>query len=279
MNCNHVNLSLGGGKLYQFANRTSIQMMSYLLEAPDGRIIMIDGGSLCEPDADFLYDTLMSKGGHVSAWFITHAHDDHFGALSVMLGREKFDLTVDGLYYDFPDIEWLKTAENGVGYNAVSEFTQRVTARGLTVKKLEKGQVFDYGIKIEVLNSLGDYSSYHNVNDTTIVLKAYYPKREVLFLGDLAVGAQPKVLETAGKKLKCDIVQMAHHGQNGVDFDMYKYINPKICLWCAPNWLWNNDKGEGFNTGPWRTVETRKWMDEIGAVANFPISYGDYVFD
>ena len=57
MNCNHVNLSLGGGKLYQFANRTSIQMMSYLLEAPDGRIIMIDGGSLCEPDADFLYDT------------------------------------------------------------------------------------------------------------------------------------------------------------------------------------------------------------------------------
>lgn len=279
MNCNYVNLNFGGGKLYQFANRSSVQMMSYLLEAPDGRIIMIDGGYRCNQDADFLYDTLMSKGGHISAWFITHAHDDHFGALSAMLGREKFDLKVDGLYYDFPDIEWLKTVENGMEYDAANEFIRRVAERGLTVKKLEKGQVFDFGIKIEVLNSLGDYASYDRINNTTIVLKAYYPKREILFLGDLAAGAQQKVLEAAGEKLKCDIVQMAHHGQDGIDFDIYKFIKPKICLWCAPDWLWNNDKGEGFNSGPWKTIETRKWMDEIGAIANFPAAYGDYVLE
>ena len=254
-------------------------MMSYLLEAPDGRIIMIDGGYRCNQDADFLYDTLMSKGGHISAWFITHAHDDHFGALSAMLGREKFDLKVDGLYYDFPDIEWLKTVENGMEYDAANEFIRRVAERGLTVKKLEKGQVFDFGINIEVLNSLGDYASYDRINNTTIVLKAYYPKREILFLGDLAAGAQQKVLEAAGEKLKCDIVQMAHHGQDGIDFDIYKFIKPKICLWCAPDWLWNNDKGEGFNSGPWKTIETRKWMDEIGAIANFPAAYGDYVLE
>ena len=62
-------------------------------------------------------------------------------------------------------------------------------------------------------------------------------------------------------------------------FDIYKFIKPKICLWCAPDWLWNNDKGEGFNSGPWKTIETRKWMDEIGAIANFPAAYGDYVLE
>ena len=279
MNCNFVNLGLGGGKLYQFANRSPIQMMSYLLESADGRFIMIDGGNICDPDADFLYETLASKGGHISAWFITHAHDDHFGALSILLGREGFDLKIDCMYYDFPDNEWFKTVENGSSYKQVCEFTERVAARGLRVERLERGQIFDFGIKIEVLNSLGDYSAYHTVNDTSIVLKAHYPNRAVLFLGDLALEGQKTVLAEAGEKLRCDIVQMAHHGQNGVDFDMYKFIGPKVCLYCAPDWLWNNDKGDGFDSGPWGTVKTRKWMDEIGAVASFPSAYGDYIFD
>ena len=279
MNSNYVNLNLGGGKLYQFAGRTGIQMMSYLLEAADGRLIMIDGGNYCDGDADFLYDLLMSKGGRVSAWFITHAHDDHFGALSKMLEREDFSLRIDGLYYDFPDMEWISKCENGINYDFVSTFLGNVARKGLNVIKPKGGQSYDFGIRIEVLNSLGDYSRYVNVNDTTITLKAHYPKRDVLFLGDLASGAQEKVMSAAGEKLRCDIVQMAHHGQCGVSRDMYEYIKPRICLWTSPDWLWNNDKGEGFDTGPWLTVRTREWMEECGVQANFPAAYGDYIFD
>ena len=72
---------------------------------------------------------------------------------------------------------------------------------------------------------------------------------------------------------------MAHHGQWGVNFNMYKLIMPKICLWPTPDWLWNNDNGEGYGTGPWRTLETRGWMEQLGVQASFPAAYGDYEFD
>ncbi len=45
---------------------------------------------------------------------------------------------------------------------------------------------------------------------------------------------------------------MAHHGQAGATKQLYEAIAPKICLWPTPEWLWNNDAGNGKNT---RTME------------------------
>lgn len=36
-------------------------------------------------------------------------------------------------------------------------------------------------------------------------------------------------------KLRCDIVRMAHHGQDGVDHSFYNVVQPKICLYMAPD--------------------------------------------
>jgi hypothetical protein len=57
---------------------------------------------------------------------------------------------------------------------------------------------------------------------------------------------------------------MAHHGQFGVSREFYEYIKPRRCIWPSPQWLWDNDAGDGFDTGPWATVRTREWMDELG---------------
>lgn len=57
---------------------------------------------------------------------------------------------------------------------------------------------------------------------------------------------------------------MAHHGQAGVRRDVYLAIKPTICLWPTPRWLWENDKGQGQGSGPWRTLEVRQWMNELG---------------
>ena len=35
---------------------------------------------------------------------------------------------------------------------------------------------------------------------------------------------------------------MAHHGQDGVEMDVYRVIKPEICLWPTPDWLWDNVK-------------------------------------
>ncbi len=70
---------------------------------------------------------------------------------------------------------------------------------------------------------------------------------------------------------------MAHHGQNGVTKEVYQAIDPDVCFFNCPEWLWNNDKGTGYNTGNWKTVEVRGWMEELGTT-NYKSFEGDQIF-
>lgn len=78
--------------------------------------------------------------------------------------------------------------------------------------------------------------------------------------------------------LNCDIVQAAHHGQNGVDFEFYKELYPRIALFPTPKWLWNNDSGGGPNNGGWATKETRDWMARL-CIKIYCTKNGDQVLE
>ena len=71
---------------------------------------------------------------------------------------------------------------------------------------------------------------------------------------------------------------MSHHGQSGVDKDVYETIQPEICLWPTPEWLWNNNPGSGYNTGNWTTLETRKWVEDLKVKTNYVEKDGDISF-
>ena len=72
----YIDVGLGGGRLIQIANRTLTQMMSYIIDTPEGNVIVIDGGNYCAEDSEALYEYLAERGKRVDMWFITHAHDD-----------------------------------------------------------------------------------------------------------------------------------------------------------------------------------------------------------
>ena len=120
-------------------------------------------------------------------------------------------------------------------------------------------------VEFEILYVSEDKFEYDLINNTSMAFIMRAEGQKVLFLGDLAEEAGNRVLQMhSPEKLKCDIVQMAHHGQNGVNFDFYKAVQPKMCLWTTPKWLWDNDAGLGYNTHTFKTIETRNWMDELG---------------
>ena len=112
-----------------------------------------------------------------------------------------------------------------------------------------------------------------------MVIKMNINGKKILFLGDTGVESGNKLLENQKDKLKADIVQMAHHGQSGVNKDVYEVIRPEICLWPTPEWLWNNDRGEGFNTAQYKTVETRTWMNELKPKRNIIEKDGDITIE
>lgn len=273
--CHTVKVDFGGGRLWQNANRSPVQMMSYLIETPAGKLVMIDGGYRCPEDAAHLKSILDQRGGKVDLWIITHGHDDHFGALLTLM-EQNLCPQIERLYMAFPPLDWFKTVENGDPYEPAHAFCRQLRRHGIPTGTLQAGMALSCGgLPIEVLRG-GDYEGYTSVNDSCTVLRVHFPKRDVLFLGDLGCKAGQDFLAVCPpEKLRCDIVQMAHHGQDGVDRDFYAVVQPKICLYTAPDWLWDNRGG----TGPFTTLITRGWMEELGAERSCPIAFGDYLFE
>ena len=275
-----IDLGLGGGSLLQIANREHTQSMSYMIKSDTGKIVIIDYANYKRPeDAENLYSLLKENGSHVDAWFITHAHSDHIGGLAYIWEKYGNEIQIDKIVYDFPDYEWLCKVNGKHDMSCIDLFEKYVKEYSIQVIKPEKDMVFNFGVRIEVLNSLLDnYKNFDDVNDSGICLKAHFKNNSVLFLGDMGKKPEDDLIEIIGDKLRCDIVQMAHHGQNGVTQKTYKRIMPKVCLWCTPDWLWDNDNGGGIGSGGWKTLETRAWMEELGVKKHYVAKDGDFLF-
>ena len=266
-----------GGSLSLLADHGNRQMLSMVMQSKDGTLVVIDGG--WDSDSAHLLDVIRSKGGHVSGWFITHPHSDHAGALIEILNNPDSQITIDNVYYKFTDQEWYDTHGSGRGDFVVG---LRDALAKLPPEKLHgditKGQEIQLGdIRAVVMNDpyLLDATS---VNNSSVVFKFYLNGVSILVLGDLGPeGGQLLMNEHTPAELKSDIVQMSHHGQYGVNRDVYAAINPQIALWPCPQWLWDNDNGGGIGSGDWKTLETRQWMEELGVRVNYCIKDGDQI--
>ncbi len=279
---NKVDLGLGGGSLFQIANRTLTQSMAYIIDTPNGGVIVIDGGNDCDEDSDNLYEELAKRNKKVDLWIITHAHSDHLGAPARMMEKAGFDIEIKKFCYNFPDTEWLMTQEDS---EINSRFLDCVKNKGFEVLTPKKGQIIELdGITLEFISVPSDYSEHKNINGTSIIFLVHFPKRDVLFMGDFDVTAEAEFLKHCdSSKLRCDILQMPHHGQNGISREFYELIMPKICLYTTPQWLWENNRykrtdPETAGKGPFSTLETRKWMEELGAEQSYAHKDGDYLF-
>ncbi len=281
MEANNVYLGLGGGELWQIANRTPIQMMSYMIKTPSGETVMIDGGNPIEIEAEHLYSLI--KGKQISAWFFTHAHQDHIGALLYLLeNKETYDVNVKKLIFNFPSPDYLEKFED---WDTNFRFLNAIKDIDAEIITPTAGDVFSIGgMEFEIINSPIIKDDYKTLNPTGIIIKTHFPKLDVLFLGDFDKEAEEDFLRLYDKNsLRCDIVQMAHHGQNGITEDFYKIISPKVCLYPAPKWLMENnnyacDNPETRGKGPFTTLQTKEWMKKLGANISYTQAEGDYRF-
>lgn len=280
---NQAELGLGGGSLLQLAHRSPVQMMSYIIDTPEGKVIVYDGGYYCAEDADNLYGELQKRGGHVDLWIITHAHQDHFGALIWMMEKYPvFDIVIEKLCFHFPDREWLARRER---FEFVQLFYRQLEQHPVNIVTPQAGEILECGsVSIEIVTQPVEYEEYPSINSTSMVTICHFPKRDVLFLGDFDRYAQAEYVRRYDvSKLRKDIVQMAHHGQDGLNRDFYELISPKICLYPTPKWLWENnlygcDDPATVGKGPFTTLQTRKWMEELGVERSFTQEAGDWLF-
>ncbi len=268
-------------RIHFLSNQTPQQMMSFVIQTA-GKVIVIDGGAA--GDAQHLLDTLRTVTGQavptVDAWFLTHSHLDHTGALINILQNMPGAVNITRAYYNFPSVQFLERHE---GIFAVDFQSFRAVEPLLAPcrETITQGDSYQIGeATFDVLYTTDPAFTHNAGNNSSSVLRMTLAGQSVLFLGDLGVeGGQKLLTMYTPDQLHSDFVEMSHHGQNGVDKPVYEAIAPKACFWCAPQWLWDNDAGQGYNTHSWQTVIVRGWMQELGVQHHFVIKDGDHVID
>lgn len=265
----------GVGELWMLGSATGAQNLSIVIKSPNGKLIVVDGG--WEADADKLSSLILQQGGKVDAWLITHPHEDHVGALCAILNDTARKIKIDKIYCSLATPDWYRQVSPtgaGIADQLLSAFTKLPV--GTVINNIGRGTEINIAdVNIRVLNNRGVYI-YNGVNNSSMVYKIRVSGQSILILGDLAYDGGKDLIKTCtAAELKSDIVQMAHHGQQGVDQDAYALIAPTTCLWPTPAWLWDNDNGGGVGSGPWGTLTTRAWMDALGVKDNRSLKDGD----
>ena len=268
--------------LYQLVPEKNSLMQSYVIKTAHGKLIVIDGGIDGEglDRAPYMPAALRAIAGvadgeyfEVEAWFLSHAHKDHIYELSKMMAEYTADSNykINNIYFDFPefgsaeyagqnaDMEASKIKENVNKYGeAIGEgenYYDKINGAVINSEAVAKGLSFEIdGVKIDVLQTWDPADGTSNVNDTSIVLRFHIEEQTVLFLNDLGNIGGRRLLATYGDQLKSDIVQMAHHGQAGVNKDVYMAIDADVHLWPTPIWVWNNANKT------YQIDEVREWL-------------------
>ncbi|MCI6888426.1 MAG: MBL fold metallo-hydrolase [Lachnospiraceae bacterium] len=265
---------LGGATLTLLNSQSSSQMLSAILQTSQGNLIVVDGG--LGDDGDYLKSQIQARGGHVSAWLITHPHGDHVGALYKILQDEAAGnasgITIDGIYYSFAAPEWYTVHDSSEATMAHSMIGTLAGLPQTMLHPVSRGQTIQVDdVTILVLNDRYELGSDKG-NNAGIVYKLYVNGRSILFLGDMGYEGGNRLLADVGAEaLKSDIVQMAHHGQNGVGQAVYQAIDPSICLWPTPDWLWNNSGNR------YKIAETKGWISRLNVQKHYCMKDGDQI--
>ena len=251
-------------EFYLLGNSSASQMFGCVFKT-ETKTIVIDGGTIydCDQMITFLKENANSC---VDAWFFTHPHHDHIGCF-VKLRSLQSDIKIKKVYHCFPSKDLL--IKNGMRASGESELWDDIDKWNATILSVGDSFVFD-DITVRVLRTFNPDIIANFVNNSSAVYRIENKNKSFLILGDLGVEGGNEVIENVPiKLLQTDYTQMAHHGQNGVNKSFYEYIKPKACIWPTPDWLWNNDGGGGFNTGHFKTLDTRKWVEELGVTEHF----------
>ena len=249
-------------KIIQQTNKTRTQMMGYVIQASSGEVLVIDGGNA--GDADELERVIMSVGGHAHLWLMTHPHSDHYGAPIALLGRDT-EVTFDRFGASVLTEEWGSALEEEVERRELSEWNAYAPTLGDKLFELRAGQKFELGsMTVEILAGANPEITQNPLNNQSCVIRVTEDGFRFLILGDLGLEAGCKLLES-GIDLRADGVQMAHHGQKGVNEAFYRAVSPSYAFWPTPLWLWVNSRSRLIvpDSASFHTPITVEWMRRL----------------
>jgi competence protein ComEC len=180
-----------------------------LIRLPGNKNILIDGGGSFDDRFDIgrnvLAPFLWNRGvGKLDLVILSHPHPDHMNGLKFIL--KKFDVEEvwsHGLDSHLPGYDdFLRVIrDRNIRHKTVSADTPPVNIGEAKVSILHPGKTFQSHEK----------KDYAEENDRSLVARIAFRDQVLLFTGDIGTGAENFLVRT-GKKLKCDLLKVPHHG-------------------------------------------------------------------
>ena len=275
LSANYDNIRTTGAAIYQMAPCTSSQMMGYVIRSTDGKLFCIDGGTTGDTEG-FLTLARRAAGCpddavlHIDGWFLTHPHSDHINVFLETVARFGDTVQFDHVYYNFPHTEYQEKYEP-IEAHTMREYDALHAAFLDREVIVHAGDHFDFGDAVfDILTEPDESITVNTGNNVSVAIRLSLCGQRILFLGDMGVEeGNAMIAKYPKEELHADFVEAAHHGQNGVDYPVYFVIAPRAVLWCTPEWLWTNNAGGGYGTGPWKTFHVRCCMQDIGVTHHF----------
>lgn len=253
--------------LWQLSSQVNTIGNSYVIRTANDKIIVMDGGT--NHEKDYLRGFIEALGGKVDMWFLSHPHGDHIGAVTAIL-QSLNRLEIKQIYHS-RFTEELIDCEKGCAEATRKFYAMLDNLTDIEVIDCHCGDIFELdGVKIKVLAEKNPEMADKDYNNSSMVVKVWDKQKSIIFLGDLGpIGGQKLLKSEYAEDLKCDYLQMAHHGQAGCDKEFYDKTEFRACLWPTPSWVYDNDQGGGYNTGRLKTMEVREWMKEKGITEHY----------
>lgn len=199
---------------------------STILTSPDGKVMLIDGGS---PECAIQVDGYLQAMGirRLDAVVASHPHIDHIGGLAPILAK----YPVDTLYMS--RVEYPTGVFRG--------FVDAARERGTRIVYLEEGSGFSFGerVGVEVFNPSPGIAYYEGypanstqfINNKSLVMKFTFGESTILFMGDLYTPGEVDLMEKFGPALRSDVIKVGHHGSDTSSSKSFvKLVAPHIAV-------------------------------------------------
>ncbi|MBE6690729.1 MAG: hypothetical protein E7590_05545 [Ruminococcaceae bacterium] len=231
---------------------------AYVITLSDGSLIVYDGGRGLGDDVGNMWSVLnalhkeawgteptSNNPIHIRAWILSHEHGDHFTVFREFCKEygKSSDLVLDALLFNPVSASERANSNNPESsiQTNMSSIQANVTG-GFDFIKMHTGQTFYFAnLKMEVLYTHEDtyprgleyFNNSSTIFRTTMksVGKGETDTSTMIWLGDSERIGGNRLLALYGPTLDSDMVQIAHHGVNGVTYQCYQAIAPEIIWW------------------------------------------------
>ena len=214
--------------------------MCLLIQCPDYSFFVVDSGHYMQfNDNDRIYKFMRERTPEgqkvvVNGWLLSHAHSDHISKFMDFLRYNRSDVIIEGIYSNLiPD-----TNENSRFWSTEEVLLSRklfkmLESTDIPTYKIHTGQRFY--IRNLCFDVLGTHEDIYpqvmkDYNDSSCMVMLTAEDSRIFIPGDASNLASLELTKRYGKTLKCDVVQIAHHGHNGLYKEAYELLDADVAV-------------------------------------------------